>query len=287
MKLATQRKISAGVAVIAFVVLFLLSAEGVPLLGVNISRPAGVTALLASLAVIVIPRVARSKVAYALMLSAVAAILVSAQILLTRDGTIDLDWGVLSVEMVIIATVTWLIRLYVKEADNGDRTDGQISKTGTRRLPSDAKAILDYEFVRARRYTRPLSIILLESDRPRSDTGDDGKREPASNSQPASALLNVLRRTERVLASDDQGRSLIICPETTLDQAKILVDRLNLAIASGVAGISKVSAVASFPEDGLTLEAILRCAENRLPNKPRLLKHQKRSEYKDSYMRDL
>ncbi|MGH2593082.1 MAG: hypothetical protein ACRDGG_06180 [Anaerolineae bacterium] len=114
----------------------------------------------------------------------------------------------------------WLAR--VEELGVHDETLGTLK-------PEWAKARLDEEVLRAARFERPLSIVLLQLDpRTGAPLGDRAEREAALR-----GLIRVARAATQpptVVAHAGGDRVLIILPEQTADQARRVADALHAQI---------------------------------------------------------
>jgi hypothetical protein len=135
------------------------------------------------------------------------------------------------------------------------------------------------ELTRSRRYHRPLSLIVIESE----SEDDKTTREMLKSIQ--HDLLNRftsarvgqiiddrIRQTDLVLR-DRRGRFIILCPETDLGNASLLARRISQAVKERIS-LNVFWGVASFPEEALTFEDLLQKARERLvdsvpvPNEP-------------------
>jgi hypothetical protein len=125
------------------------------------------------------------------------------------------------------------------------------------------------ELTRSRRYHRPLSLIVIESE----SEDDKTTREMLKSIQ--HDLLNRftsarvgqiiddrIRQTDLVLR-DRRGRFIILCPETDLGNASLLARRISQAVKERIS-LNVFWGVASFPEEALTFEDLLQKARERL-----------------------
>src|SRR5690349_3750778 len=125
------------------------------------------------------------------------------------------------------------------------------------------------ELTRSRRYHRPLSVVMIESE------SDDEKitRESFKNIQHdlmsrfTSARVGQIiddrvRQTDLVLR-DYKGRFIVLCPETDFSNASLLAKRISQAIKERTS-LRVLWGVAAFPEEALTFEDLLQKARERL-----------------------
>jgi GGDEF domain-containing protein len=125
------------------------------------------------------------------------------------------------------------------------------------------------ELTRSRRYHRPLSVVMIESE------SDEEKitREAFKNIQHdlmsrftsarvGQIIDDRIRQTDLVLR-DYKGRFIVLCPETDLSNASLLAKRISQAIKERTS-LRVLWGVAAFPEEALTFEDLLQKARERL-----------------------
>jgi diguanylate cyclase (GGDEF)-like protein len=159
---------------------------------------------------------------------------------------------------------------YYRLLEAQNRELGRISETdpltGTanrRRL--DARLLQEIE--RARRHGRPLAVVLFDLDGFKRVNDRDG--HPAGDA----VLVDVARRAGAgKRQTDELGRwggdeFLIVCPETDLDAARVVAERVRAAIASRPAAGGRavtVSLGVAELEEGDTAASLLRRADRAL-----------------------
>jgi GGDEF domain-containing protein len=79
----------------------------------------------------------------------------------------------------------------------------------------------------------------------------------------ARVFNKVLRRIDVVIEQREQGRFVILCPETNATGSNVLADRIQAAVAEQL-GVSVKCGTASFPDEALTFEELVRQAESHL-----------------------
>lgn len=121
------------------------------------------------------------------------------------------------------------------------------------------RAFVDETVYRARRYQRPLSIILFDMA---------GTRSPAHSRNVAPEIAPYLRRLDLCLQLESEGLFLVLCPELNEDGVKAFAQRLTILIdeLSGGAddGIEIRSATATLPGAATTFDGLLGFARQRL-----------------------
>jgi hypothetical protein len=131
---------------------------------------------------------------------------------------------------------------------------------------------LSTELDRARRHSRPLSIVVFGLDPVATDMGHSRVRDGSVGQTPtalfpllsallAPSLREALRQTDIVSYATREAQSLVALPETTADGARRTVDRLLRMSSIQVLSPLRVG-LASFPDDGWTLEDVLLRAED-------------------------
>lgn len=125
------------------------------------------------------------------------------------------------------------------------------------------------ELTRSRRYHRPLSLIVIESE------SEDQKMTREMLKSVQQDLLNRftsarvgqiiddrIRQTDLVLR-DHRGRFVILCPETNLENTILLAKRIGQAVKERT-NLNVLWGVAAFPEEALTFDDLLQKATERL-----------------------
>jgi len=131
-----------------------------------------------------------------------------------------------------------------------------------------AGKIIEYEFIRGRRYNHPISAMVVEPDPGASEWPDAADLDQVVRDFKKRYLLAKLakevskqvRLTDLVVETDEDGRFLIVCRETTSDNSILFAKRLQMAVKERL-GISLAYGIATFPEDARTFKAIVDKAE--------------------------
>jgi GGDEF domain-containing protein len=131
-----------------------------------------------------------------------------------------------------------------------------------------AEADIDTEFARSRRYNRPLSVLVVNMlpTHNQFDLARVVKEIQQSmynrylQASMAQLINKVARRTDLIIEKDSSNSFVLICPETGADGVYILAERLQ-TIATKMLGIELRFGMASFPDEALTFEDLLKKAE--------------------------
>lgn len=127
------------------------------------------------------------------------------------------------------------------------------------------------EFIRSRRHSRPLSILLVNVDT-NTPTFNLEKtvREIQRNMLSrylASSLSKIIskeaRRTDLIVEKDDERGFVMLCPETTAEGTIILAERIQ-HLATAQLGVRLDYGIASFPDEALTFEELLQRAHEHM-----------------------
>ena len=133
---------------------------------------------------------------------------------------------------------------------------------------SEALEDIKTEFIRSRRYNRPLSILLVQ---PTASSFQRRLQQTVLEIQNnmlnrylstslARLIMNEARRTDLVLEHDQNGWFVVICPETTRDGIQALTSRIKETAGQNLNLTLKIGA-SNFPDDALTFEEMLQQAE--------------------------
>jgi hypothetical protein len=131
--------------------------------------------------------------------------------------------------------------------------------------------LLSTELDRARRHSRPLSVVVFGLDPVATDmsrarfTSESGGHTqtglfPLLSALLAPSLREALRQTDIVSYTTREAQSLVALPETTADAARRTISRLLQMSAIQVLCPLRIG-LASFPDDGWTLEDVIVRAE--------------------------
>lgn len=124
------------------------------------------------------------------------------------------------------------------------------------------------ELTRSRRYHHPLSLLLVEVGR---ISGRNVEEHPALQrdilAELAAAkvgqIINERARETDLIMRDDQGRFVILCPETAYENSISLARRIEESVST-IMGATIQWGSAFFPSEALTFEDLVQQAEARL-----------------------
>jgi hypothetical protein len=125
------------------------------------------------------------------------------------------------------------------------------------------------ELTRSRRYRRPLSLLVVESrsddqlithEMLRSVQYDLMNR--FTTARVGQIIDDRIRQTD-LLLKDTHGRFFVLCPETDINNITLLGERIVQTVKERTS-LQIVWGVASFPDEALTFEDLVRTARDRL-----------------------
>ena len=79
----------------------------------------------------------------------------------------------------------------------------------------------------------------------------------------AQTLSKYIRRTDLIMEQTDQERFVILCPDTNATDVALLAEYLQV-VAQEELSTSVVCGTATFPDEAITFEELMRQAETRL-----------------------
>ena len=125
------------------------------------------------------------------------------------------------------------------------------------------------ELTRSRRYHRPLSLIVIDSESEDQKTTREMLKSVQqdllnrfTSARVGQIIDDRIRQTDLVLR-DHRGRFVILCPETALENTIMLAKRISQAVKERT-NLRVLWGVAAFPEEALTFDDLLQKASERL-----------------------
>jgi hypothetical protein len=135
----------------------------------------------------------------------------------------------------------------------------------------EASEEIKTEFIRSRRHSRPLSVMVVEMDQnmPKASMERVVREIQKTmvirylNSSLAQLLTREARRTDLIMDPEDENGFILLCPETNGSGSEVLAARLEETIREEL-GVSVKCGFASFPDQALTFEDLLQKAQFNL-----------------------
>ena len=187
-------------------------------------------------------------------------------------STFSNDLSIVILEVVLLETGIWLAHQLAKQVNHAESVMDELAIGAfphRAQQLDDASQRVKIEFIRSRRYRRPLALLLIEVDpevhRRNGETLKNIQYDLANRFTSArigQIIDERIRQTDLVLR-DRQWSYVIICPETDYAGVLLLARRINDAIKKAT-DLSVLWGIAAFPEEALTFEEMLNKARERL-----------------------
>ena len=244
---------------------------------VNIGSFVYVFSLFIVISVISIPMLRRSSV-YVLSAVWIGAYLVAKVLLYTYAGKHPLLGGVytyLTVTEVGLLLITLLLAhklAFAIEDFQGAVKEVSFRHTNKRiRQLDEADDEIQLEMFRSRHYHHPLGILIVQ---PESGFAQSAIHRAVREAQQAmmytyvsrsmaQTLGKYIRRTDLIMEQTDQERLVILCPDTNAADLALLAEYLQV-VAQEEISASVACGTATFPDEAITFEELMRQAETRL-----------------------
>lgn len=182
------------------------------------------------------------------------------------------EFSVVVLEFVLLEAGVWFAYLLAVQLSHAESVMDALALSAFPNSAHDIEAEtqrIKNEITRSRRYHRPLSLVIIES-RP---TTEKLTREALMSVQAdllsrftvariGQIIDERIRQTDLILR-DGRGHFIILCPETDVNNVKLLADRIVQAVRERT-DLPVRYGVAAFPDDALTFEDLLQVARERL-----------------------
>jgi hypothetical protein len=191
-----------------------------------------------------------------------------------RIGTMQANLQVTMIELILISVAAVLAREVAKNYFEIDTTLDRLvlASFGEHTLKmEDASNEIKSELIRSRRYQRALTLVVVEPDPTSLSKSMMASIEEIRNNlamryamgKISEVINSTARRPDLVMHQSDHF--ILLCPETTAESSKILIERIKSSVKAEL-GVSVAVGVASFPDDALTFEDLLTKAISKVRN---------------------
>lgn len=199
-----------------------------------------------------------------------------------NPSTENLELSVIALEFILLEVGVWFAHQLAGQIAHAESIMDALALSAFPNRAHDIDAEnqrIRIEFTRSRRYHRPLSLVVIESE----SEADKVTREMLrsiqhdllnrfSSARVGQIIDDRIRQTDLVLR-DHSGRFVILCPETDFESVSLLAKRISQAIQERTS--QKVLwGVAAFPDEALTFDDLLQKARNRLANPVAIISEQ-------------
>ena len=182
------------------------------------------------------------------------------------------DLSIVVLEFVLLETGIWLAHQLAQQINHAESIMDELAVGA---FPHRAQELdeasnrVKIEFTRSRRYHRPLSILLMEVDpEVHKENGQVLKNIQSdivnrfTSARIGQIIDDRIRQTDLVLR-DRQWSYVVICPETDYASVVLLARRISEAVREKT-DYSILWGVASFPDEALTFDDMMKKARERL-----------------------
>lgn len=184
------------------------------------------------------------------------------------------EFPVIILEFVLLESGVWFAHQLALQIGHAESLMDALALSAFPNRAHDIEAEsqrIKIELTRSRRYHRPLSLIVIESESEDQKTTREMLKSVQqdllnrfSSARVGQIIDDRIRQTDLVLR-DHRGRFVILCPETTLENTILLAKRISQAVKERTS-LHVLWGVAAFPEEALTFDDLLQKASERLVN---------------------
>ena len=186
-------------------------------------------------------------------------------------SAVDGEFSVIVLEFLLLEVGVWLVYQLAAQIGHAESLMDALALSAFPNRANDIDAEekrIKLELTRSRRYHRPLGLVVLEPELEKEkDTREmlKGIQHDLMNRFTSARVAQIvddrIRQTDLVMR-DHTGRFVILCPETDVESAKLLGDRIAHAIKERT-DLDVRWGVAAFPDEALTFEDLLHKARER------------------------
>jgi len=198
--------------------------------------------------------------------------LVLLQIVDRSLSAVDGEFSVIVLEFILLELGVWLShQLAVQISQAESIMDALALSAFPNRVHDieDEDKRIKIELTRSRRYRRPLSLIVIETEEENERVSKETLKtiqqdliHRFSSARVGQIIDDHVRQTDLVLR-DHQGRFVIVCPETYLDGVTLLATRIEQTVRVRTSLNIRWGA-AAFPDEALTFDDLLQKAKTRM-----------------------
>lgn len=182
------------------------------------------------------------------------------------------EFSVVVLEFVLLEAGVWFAFQLAVQISHAESIMDALALSA---FPNSARDIdlesqrIKIEFTRSRRYHRPLSLVVIQPEAVDQKLTKEMLKSIQhdlmnrfTTARMGQIIDERIRQTDLVMR-DHHGRFIVLCPETSLANVKLLAKRIVQAIQERMDSHILWGA-ASFPEEALTFDDLLNTARERL-----------------------
>ena len=198
--------------------------------------------------------------------------LIVLQVIDRTESTETIEFPVIVLEFLLLEIGVWFshqLAIQISQAESiMDALAVGVFPSRVHQLDDESQRI-KVEFTRSRRYHRPLSVIMFDSE---IDNRSSAQTTLSSIQADLSHRFTIARtgqiiddriRQTDVLLRDRRGRFIVLCPETEHAEVELLASRIAKSVEERV-NTRVLFGTASFPDEAITFEDMLDKCFNRL-----------------------
>jgi hypothetical protein len=217
------------------------------------------------------PRISRLAVYWPLLFWA-GVYIVLLQLINRNYSANEGELAVIALEFMMLEVGVWFAHQLAVQISHAESIMDALALSA---FPNRARDIdsehqrIKIELTRSRRYHRPLSLVVVESESEDGELTKEAFRNIQhdlltrfTTARVGQIIDDRIRQTDLVLR-DYKGRFIILCPETDLPSASLLAKRIAQSTNERTS-LRVLWGVAAFPEEALTFEDLLQKARQRL-----------------------
>lgn len=193
--------------------------------------------------------------------------------MIDRDLSANMgEFSVIVLEFVLLETGVWFAHQLAQQIGHAESIMDALALSAFPNRAHDIEAEsqrIKIELTRSRRYHRPLSLMVIESEsadqkitREMLKSIQHDLLNRFTSARVGQIIDDRIRQTDLVLR-DHRGRFVVLCPETDLENTMLLAKRIAHAVTERT-NLHVLWGVAAFPEEALTFDDLLQKASERL-----------------------
>ena len=189
-----------------------------------------------------------------------------------NESAIQGEFSVIVLEFILLEVGVWFSHQLAVQISHAESIMDALALSAFPNRAHDIEAEnkrIKIELTRSRRYRRPLSIVLIESESNDEKTTREMLKSIQHDLLSRFTLARLgqiiddrIRQTDLVL-KDHAGRFIILCPETDLENAMLLSKRMAQSVKERM-DLEIKCGVAAFPDEALTFDDLLYKARQRI-----------------------
>jgi len=225
-----------------------------------------------ALSAIIIPALRRVPIGYALIFWMAVYLVCKLVVFRDRPFLSGIYLYLTITEIVFLGIMVLLSHRVADDLYNFENMIANLNLTGVSKRVmefADSGDSIAYEFIRSRRYQTPLSVLLIklekQSIRKNIDQSIEGLFNEMLTRYSSNSLVRLLdkelRRTDLIIQQPHKNRLILLFPETDAEGTNTMMSRIR-ELAKEVLGVTISCGFATFPDEAITFDELVKRAEN-------------------------